>query len=120
MQDSRFGAGAQPGRVFVEFCWPGGTKLICLSSETSNAYGRHGDTAMMQPIQMGQVYWVELEGVRLKLRAIARVPRLKGWWRCAALLGGELILPDAAFREPYRENDRTSSHPENQLAAADR
>jgi hypothetical protein len=63
------------------------------------------ETAMTVPIEQGKLYWVELEGVRLKLRAIARVPRLKGWWRCAAVLGDELILPVSAFREPYRGND---------------
>jgi hypothetical protein len=59
---------------------------------------------MTQPIQSGKFYWVELEGVRLKLRAIAQVPDPKGWWRCAALRS-ELILPVSAFREPYSGDD---------------
>jgi hypothetical protein len=53
---------------------------------------------MTQPIETGKSYWVELEHLRIKLRALE--PAQGGtWWRCAAPLGTEVVVPATAFRE---------------------
>jgi hypothetical protein len=51
--------------------------------------------AMTQPIQSGGIYWVYVEGARLRLRAIEIA--LQGWWRCVDQAGAEIMVPELAF-----------------------
>jgi hypothetical protein len=51
-------------------------------------------------IHVGELYWIELEGVRIKVRAVEVCPFLAGWWNCTSERSGvELMVPETAFRE---------------------
>ncbi len=56
---------------------------------------------MTQPIHSGGIYWVYLEGAKLRLRAIEIA--LQGFWRCADQRGAEIMVPEPAFLEECRD-----------------
>jgi hypothetical protein len=60
-------------------------------------------------IQPGHLYWIELEGVRIKVRAIQVCPYLDGWWNCTSERSGvELMVPESAFREGVEDSGKSS------------
>jgi hypothetical protein len=51
-------------------------------------------------VQAGRLYWVQLETVRIKVRAVE--PLTSGlWWHCAGPLDTELLVPVDCFCEEY-------------------
>ncbi len=59
---------------------------------------------MMQSIESGNCYWVELENVRLKFQAVEEVADMPGWWRCEAPLGSVIILHEPHFVEECQDD----------------
>jgi hypothetical protein len=61
-------------------------------------------------IQPGKLYWIELEGVRIKVRAVEICPFLAGWWNCTSERSGvELMVPETAFREIASNDEQPHS-----------
>lgn len=56
-------------------------------------------------VQSGQVYWVQINGDRLKLRAVEKAQQIPGWWRCLAPLGTEIMVPESAFQQAADDLD---------------
>jgi hypothetical protein len=57
-------------------------------------------------IHPGQHYWIELEGIRIKVRVDGVCSFLSGWFNCTSARSGvELIVPEHAIREPCQDGD---------------
>ena len=48
-------------------------------------------------VQIGKIYWVELDGTRLRVRAVEKSPSIPQWWKCMAPMGTEIMVPESAF-----------------------
>jgi hypothetical protein len=55
---------------------------------------------MDQPhIEPGQLYWIELEGIRIKVRIVGPCTSIPDWWNCTSGRSGvELIIPARAVK----------------------
>jgi hypothetical protein len=62
-------------------------------------------------IQPGRVYWVQLDGIRLRLRANEPSKIVKGWWRCTAQHGSEVAVPESAFIEECQDDPTAKTWP---------
>lgn len=62
-----------------------------------------------QRIEPGDQYWIELEGIRIKVRILGPCSFLSGWWNCTSGRSGvELIVPETAIKDRVDETDAAS------------
>jgi hypothetical protein len=54
-------------------------------------------------IYPGGIYWIGLDGVRIRVRAVEATRNGEAWWRCADQHGTELMIPEPAFLEECRD-----------------
>jgi hypothetical protein len=57
---------------------------------------------MTPKIEAGNQYWIELEGIRIKVRVIGPCSFLAGWWNCTSgRSGAELIVPESCIKSCF-------------------